>query len=248
MEKCLNCGTKLMGKFCYHCGQEKIVDDSNMKALLKDFFRNSFRWESTYFATIKKLFTAPGIFIKNYIEGKRKPYIKPVTFFILVVSFYIITFHTFSENDFSYMSRTFLGETSKEIIILGVSVAEFQHFITNKMNYMIFIQPVFYAYFFTLFFRKPKIKIAESFIFYFYIMGAGFLIAALFIFLSLINSNIWNLRFFPMAVFEIYAMIQFTQSKTASGILKSAAVLLLGSVSYIITASAIVIGYLKLTH
>ncbi len=244
MEKCLNCGTPLQGKYCYNCGQEKISKRMSVKSILHDFFHSSFHWESAILNTINELFFSPGKFINRYIEGKRKSYAKPVTFFILMLSVYVIIFHLLSEDYFSYLNQALTGNKSDKIIFKNVTPSELQHMISNKMNYLMFILPPAFAFFFRIFFRKTKINFAEALAFSFYVVGFGLLISSIFTLTGYIDIKILNFRFFLTYAYYIYAMVQFSQSKLFIGISKSIISLLLTYAFFIITVTAMIIVYL----
>jgi hypothetical protein len=246
MEKCLNCGTPLQGKYCYNCGQEKISKRMSVKSMLHDFFHSSFHWESAILNTIKELFFSPGKFIGQYIEGKRKSYAKPVTFFVLMLSVYVIIFHLLSEDYFSYLNQALIGNKSDKTIFKNVSPAELQHMISNKMNYFMFILPPVFAFFFRVFFRKTQINFAEALAFSFYIIGFGLLISSLFTLTGYIDIKILNFRFALTYAYYIYAIVQFSQSKIFLGILKSILSLLLTYAIFIIFVTAIILAYLIL--
>ena len=246
MEKCLNCGTPLQGKYCYNCGQEKISKRLSVKSMLHDFFHSSFHWESAILNTIKELFFSPGKFISQYLEGKRKSYAKPVTFFILMLSVYVIIFHLLSEDYFSYLNQALTGSKSDKIIFKNVTPAELQHMISNKMNYLMFILPPAFAFFYRIFFRKTKINFAEALAFSFYVIGFGLLISSLFTLTGYIDIKLLNFRFLLTYAYYVYAMVQFSQSKIYLGILKSILSLLLTYAIFIIFVTVIILAYLIL--
>lgn len=248
MEKCLNCGTPLQGKYCYNCGQEKISKRMSVKSMLHDFFHSSFHWESAILNTIKELFFSPGKFITEYISGKRKSYAKPVTFFILMVSVYVIIFHLLSEEYFSYLNQALTGNKSDKIIFRNVTPSALQHMISNKMNYFMFILPPAFAFFFRIFFKKTELNFAESLAFSFYVIGFGLFISSLFTLTGFINIKILNFRFFLTYAYYIYAMIQFSHSKIPIGIIKSVLTLLLSYAVFIIIVTAVIVGYIFLLH
>ena len=132
MENCLNCRTEILGKYCHNCGQEKISKRMSVKSLFHDFIHSTFHWESTLIFTIKELFVSPGKFIKNFISGKRKPYTKPVSFFILIVTVFVILFHLFSDNFIAFVNQALMGDNADKYHPEGVSITEMQHFFFNK--------------------------------------------------------------------------------------------------------------------
>jgi len=248
MENCLNCGTELKGKYCFNCGQEKISKRMSIKSLTHDFIHSSFHWESSFIHTLKELLFSPGKFIREYIAGKRKSYAKPVTFFILMVSIYVIIFHLLSEDYFKYLNEAITGNKSDKVLIKNITSSGLQHMISNKMNYVMFILPPAFAFFFRLLFRKTNTNFAEALAFTFYIVGFGLLISAVFTLLGYIDIKILNFRFAATYAYYIYAMVQFSQSKLLPGIIKSVLTLLLSYALFIISVTIVILGYLILLH
>ncbi|MDN5204820.1 DUF3667 domain-containing protein [Fulvivirgaceae bacterium BMA10] len=84
-KKCLTCGTDLMGMFCYQCG-EKVIErkDRSILTLLEQLI-NAFTFaDSKLLRTIKYFLFNPGFLVNEYIAGKRKRYIAPLSFFFIV--------------------------------------------------------------------------------------------------------------------------------------------------------------------
>jgi hypothetical protein len=247
-ENCLNCGTELIGKYCHNCGQQKITPGLSVKNSWDEYFYKSIYWESSFSYTVRDLFLAPGNFVRNFINGKRKDYVKPVGFFLMTVSFFILMFHFFSEGHFSYMKPVFIGEDTQEMIDVNVSTADFQKLLVSRMNYLMFLLPPILAFFHTLVFRNKDVGYGERLAFYLYILGFGALINVIFLPLSLITPAMWTIRFIPLVIYYVYAITQFSKSNPAAGIFKSLIVLIAGNLLYLGIATLILWSYLELTH
>jgi len=74
--KCKNCQTKLIGKFCSECGQKKY-ELSKVRDLFSEFSDEFFNLDSRVFLTFKYLITKPGFLTKEYWEGKKSRYLLP---------------------------------------------------------------------------------------------------------------------------------------------------------------------------
>ena len=247
-EKCLNCGTELMGNFCHNCGQQKISPGISVKNSFDEYFYKSIYWESSFSYTVKELFLAPGNFVRNFINGKRKDYVKPVGFFLMTVSFFILMFHFFSEGHFSYMKTTFIGEETQEMIDGNISTNDFRQLLVSRLNYLMFILPPVLALIHTLVFRNKDVGYGERLAFYLYILGFGALINVIFLPLALITPVMWNIRFLPLIAYYIYAITQFSMANIISGIFKSLIVLVIGNLLYLGIVIFLLWGYLELTH
>ncbi len=249
MENCLNCGTELTSNYCPECGQKKISKRMSVKSLFHDFLHSSFHWESTLINTIKDLIISPGNFVHNYIGGKRKSYSSPVSFFVLMLTLFVILFHYFDEEYLKYINETMLGNDRLEKANqLGFDVVAFQHIISSKLNYLYFLLPPIFSGYFLLFFRKIKVNFAEALVFNFYALGLSLLLSTFILLIAFLNFKIWNFKFIITFGYIIYAMVQFSRSGIAAGIFKSIGVVLMGYFTYIFIVVVLVVGYLKFFH
>ena len=87
---CRNCETALNGDYCASCGQRASVNKVTFKETFGDFVDSFFSVNTPLFLTLKLLFLNPGKLFREYLNGKRKGYYKPVHFFILTTIVYII--------------------------------------------------------------------------------------------------------------------------------------------------------------
>ncbi|MBS1494589.1 MAG: DUF3667 domain-containing protein [Bacteroidetes bacterium] len=248
MEKCLNCGTELVGNFCHNCGQQKLAPGISVRNSFDEYFYKSIYWESSFSYTVRDLFLAPGNFVLNFINGKRKDYVKPVGFFLMTVGFFILMFHFLSENHFSYMKPIFIGEDTSEMIDSNISVNDFRQLEVSRLNYLMFMLPPILALFHTIIFRNKDVGYGERLAFYLYILGFGALISVIFLGLALITPVMWELRLIPLAVYYIYAIVQFSKANIFSGIIKALIVLIAGNAVYYGIVTLLLWGYLELVH
>lgn len=100
---CKNCGHTLSGKYCSNCGQKSDTQRINYGYLIKEIPNSVFQLNKGFLFTIKELFVRPGHSIRAFIEGKRKPYYKPVAFLIITTTLYVLTAYLMGRN-------TFLGD------------------------------------------------------------------------------------------------------------------------------------------
>lgn len=82
---CVNCKTKLEGLYCHSCGEKVVTEkDFTIKKLLEQTVDVFTHLDSKVFATLKLLLFKPGGLSVFYIEGLRKPFMKPFQIFILI--------------------------------------------------------------------------------------------------------------------------------------------------------------------
>jgi len=81
---CLNCGTTLRGEYCHACGQTKRTERIGWGWLMHQLALGLFSLDHGIPFTLKQLFTRPGHAVREYLEGKRKPYFPPVTLLLIL--------------------------------------------------------------------------------------------------------------------------------------------------------------------
>ena len=90
-QPCLNCGEMINGSFCSNCGQRAVDNlDRSMKRLVGEFFGNIFFLDNRFFLSFRYLIRKPGLMTKEFLDGKRKKFISPVTLFLFVNLIYFI--------------------------------------------------------------------------------------------------------------------------------------------------------------
>ncbi len=82
---CLNCGTSLKGNFCNHCGQQvRNNSDRSTGRLLGEFLGNVFFLDNRFFISVWYLLRYPSRMTIEFLEGKRKKFISPITLFLFL--------------------------------------------------------------------------------------------------------------------------------------------------------------------
>lgn len=80
---CLNCGTHFRGNYCPHCGQKATIAKLTWRSLSEEFIHFFTHAEHSFVYTTKKIITAPGVIVKEFLDGKRKKVHKPITFLLV---------------------------------------------------------------------------------------------------------------------------------------------------------------------
>lgn len=91
MSKCVSCNRNLHGDYCHHCGEKVVtVDDFSFKRIVGDAFSSIFNIDSSFYKSIKYLLFKPGFLTQEYIQGHRKPYMKPFQLYLVcIIIFYV---------------------------------------------------------------------------------------------------------------------------------------------------------------
>lgn len=79
---CLNCGTALLGPFCYFCGQPDKNFMRFFPALLRDLMEDMLDLDSRFMRTLKPLLFKPGRLTRDYMNGRRFRYAPPMRVYI----------------------------------------------------------------------------------------------------------------------------------------------------------------------
>jgi hypothetical protein len=81
---CLNCGTELVGEFCYNCGQPAHIHRT-LTALWHDLAHGVLHFEGKIWRTLPMLVFKPGTLTRRYIHGERARFVSPMALFLFSV-------------------------------------------------------------------------------------------------------------------------------------------------------------------
>jgi hypothetical protein len=81
---CLNCGTALVGSYCFACGQHAHVHRT-LFAFAQDFLTGALNFEGKIFKTLPLLAWRPGSLTRRYIDGQRARFVSPLALFLFSV-------------------------------------------------------------------------------------------------------------------------------------------------------------------
>jgi hypothetical protein len=98
-EFCLNCGTKLLDKFCHHCGQKDIPRRQTLGELWTNFISSFWSYEGKFFQTTRYLLTKPGWLALEYTAGRRESYYHPARMYAFISFVFFLLFFSFSGSD-----------------------------------------------------------------------------------------------------------------------------------------------------
>lgn len=84
LSTCKNCGHSLDNKFCPQCGQQASAERFTLKVLVNEFIHGFYHVDHGIFYTMKELAVNPGQMLTEYLLGKRKRYLNPFTFVIII--------------------------------------------------------------------------------------------------------------------------------------------------------------------
>lgn len=89
-KKCINCGFENEEKFCSSCGNPMFVKKLNFSTLIKDTLGQIYGFDGRFLSTIRDLTIKPDQVIMAFINGNRKRYIGPVSYYFLLYAILLI--------------------------------------------------------------------------------------------------------------------------------------------------------------
>jgi hypothetical protein len=191
---CLNCDTQVTDKFCPHCGQKVTVDRLTWHHLLKEVVHFFTHIEKGFLRTTKELITKPGIMHKNFLDGKRKTYHKPVSFLLIWVAVFLLI------TTLTKRFGSFDKEMSSSFVNIGVELESMIHKYQALIELLILPFTALNGW---LLLAYPKITYFEFLITGFYRFGMFYLFFSVQYILALI------IGFNPESQVSLYSMAVF---------------------------------------
>lgn len=81
--QCANCQSDLSGPYCAACGQKVVSRRLSTWEILRELPARIFSWEQGLWLTFWSLWSHPGRLCRAYVGGRRKPYVNPLSYFLL---------------------------------------------------------------------------------------------------------------------------------------------------------------------
>ncbi len=149
---CKNCNQQFVGNFCNHCGQAANTHRLSFHYIWHDLQHGLFHFDNGIFYTVKQLLTRPGRTIREFIDGKRVRHFKPLSFVVVLATFYGILYHYFIGNLFDLNHKISQAEISdifenavhwmtdhfaytSVILILGATVSTYYIYKKERYNW-----------------------------------------------------------------------------------------------------------------
>lgn len=89
---CASCGATREGNFCRECGQRHFQERLRFWELLKELISKLTDLERGLFHTFIEMFRRPGQVSRDYVAGRQKPYVNPLTYFFIGAASQILAF------------------------------------------------------------------------------------------------------------------------------------------------------------
>lgn len=225
---CKNCRAALSGHFCQNCGQKADIHRVTFKHLLHDFFHAITHADKGFLFLIKQLTFRPGYVAKEYLEGKRKKFFNPLTFYVISSAIWALAVsksHYF-ESMSSGQARGGSGQMPVWMKWLGYYFSQSMPIIIahGKIISLVITAPLL-AFLTWIFFRKQRNNYAEHLLLHTFLAGQA-LLAMVIIFIPVflllgyakMNNNVYQGIFM---VYLAFAYQQFFKNHAVITILKT---------------------------
>lgn len=187
--ECKNCGEIYDGNFCPNCGQSAAVEQLNAKNFIKEVSGSVFQVNRGLLFTVRELFLRPGHSIHHYLEGKRKPYFKPIAYVFTLSTIYFLISRILGSETFLNAIATGWSNGAMDQEIDGKGVEMMNWFAANYGYTVLLLLPVF-SLASHLAFRKFKLHYLEHVALNAYVTGHQALLSVVFaILIGMIGAN-----------------------------------------------------------
>ncbi|MGL2964231.1 DUF3667 domain-containing protein [Flavobacterium sp. RSB2_4_14] len=144
---CKNCNTSFTGNYCPECGQTADTHKLNHHFVWHDIQHGLFHYDKGIVHAAKELYTRPGHFIREYIEGKRVKHFKPISLLLILAS--ISGFLAYK-----YQIKLLNLDTSTDISNGLLTIEELNHWVTTHYAWIILFTVPIRAFTTYIIFRK----------------------------------------------------------------------------------------------
>lgn len=219
--ECKNCGEKLTGNYCSNCGQKAKVDRINAKYIYSEIPETFFQIDRGFFFTIKELFLRPGNSIRGFLEGKRKDYIKPIAYVLVLSTLYALLANLVSDT-------TFLGEVVLGMVEGGTTkesepiLTAILQWIADHHAYSMVLFLPFFSLASLLAFKRFNYNFFEHFVINAYLCGQQAIIYSFFVIIQYIgNTENYYFPILPLVLSIGFAFWTFIQVFNSLGKISS---------------------------
>jgi hypothetical protein len=142
---CVSCGAPVAGLFCATCGEQQLQPgDRSVTTFLKESLADVVSLDSKLYRTIVALATKPGQLTREFMAGRRVPYVRPLQLFLLANLIYFVVHPTTrysghitplqSQMDEQFYSQMagIRGIVEREVATRGVAFETFQERFDTK--------------------------------------------------------------------------------------------------------------------
>jgi hypothetical protein len=96
---CANCSASLSGEYCAACGQKRIdPQEWSIRHWANEVFQEVGNFDSKVLRSVSALFLRPGFLTREWLDGRRVPYISPLRLYLIATAIFFFLSHVVDFN------------------------------------------------------------------------------------------------------------------------------------------------------
>ena len=207
---CKNCGQRFDGTFCNYCGQKSSVRRIDSTYIIDEVNNNLFQINRGLFYTIKELTVRPGNSINEFLDGKRKQHVKPLSYVLLTSALYVLTTHFLGLNTFSQdFTEGFTSGVTDEGNEVASGILDILNWLANNHTYTVLLTLPLFSTASYLAFKRSHYNFFEHLILNIYITGQQMIIYLLASFAVIEDSMMEVIPLVLGIAYNFWAFYQF---------------------------------------
>jgi hypothetical protein len=115
---CQNCDMRFKGHYCPNCGQQFKEFQKPFKFLIFDLAANVISFDTRLLRSLRALFTRPGIYALDYVNGHRMRYVPPLRLYVFISFLFFLILSIFVSRE------VVLSEETKDSIQSELQINE----------------------------------------------------------------------------------------------------------------------------
>ncbi|MBD0255478.1 MAG: DUF3667 domain-containing protein [Cytophagales bacterium] len=178
---CANCGTPVELHYCPNCGQKHAEGRLHMGHLLSEFAHNYLGTDSGFFFTLREMIVRPGHAVNEFLAGKRKPYLKPVQFYLLMLTLFFVVSELLNVNplEMGTQMNQDLGIQTSKAIQAKKKYQQTVEVLSQNLKVIFSALLLLQALTMKMFYRKSPYTFTELMVFSLYLYGVSYLLSCL---------------------------------------------------------------------
>lgn len=228
---CKNCQYPLpsKAKYCQECGANVVLERITARHLLEDLYTHALGWDNKFFVTIRYLIAQPGVLLSAYLDGTRKKFTNPFSFFAIGAAISLLVISQFPAQ-FAAMNnlpeamadsgQAQQVEGQPDAPTFNPGTATFQQSLMQNWNVFSFLFLPIYTLIAWWVFGGPY-NLGEHLVINAYIQGITFLLMTILFLVSLVGGAIfYQLSYFLMVLYYSYSYARLYQHSFGKAMLK----------------------------
>lgn len=153
---CLNCGAKLISKYCHDCGQKSDTHRISLPHLIKhDLVHGVWHFDKGLLYTAREAFLRPGHMAMDYIKGKRVRYYNVFYLILIVLGINLLASRLFR------MYYHIADDTTTKGLVINQDSVDVSYYVQHYFKLLLFLLIPLFAVSGWISFRKLKLNFAE---------------------------------------------------------------------------------------